>query len=95
MLLRTKRNFKVIRMYNTDDDVLVMKKSDYQNSNIGDEYFIVPKEEWLIEDDDIRTFHLFLTKVEDDRISLYFFQGKFPVIFAELPLSRRGEYVEV
>ena len=39
----------MIKLYNTNVDVLVVRKSDYQNNNIGDGYFIVPKEEWLCE----------------------------------------------
>ena len=52
----------MIRMYNTNEDILVAKKSDHQNNAIGDRYFIVPKKEWLSEDDSIRTFHLFFHK---------------------------------
>lgn len=35
---------ELIRMYDTNEDVLVARKSDYQNNNIGDGYFLVPKE---------------------------------------------------
>ena len=41
----------MIKLYNTNVDVLVVRKSDYQNNNIGDGCFIVPKDEWLCEDD--------------------------------------------
>ena len=34
-------------MYDTNEDILVVRKSDNQNNNIGDGHFIVPKEEWL------------------------------------------------
>ena len=37
----------MIRMYDTNEDVLVARKSDYQNNNIGDGYFYVPKDECL------------------------------------------------
>lgn len=50
----------MIRMYNTNEDVLVARKSDYQNNNICDGYFIVPKGEWFYEDDWFNSFHLFL-----------------------------------
>ena len=49
-------------MYDTNKDVLVARKSDYQNNNIGDGYFIVSKEEWLYENDGFNSFHPFLTK---------------------------------
>ena len=41
----------MIRMYDTNEDVLVVRKSDYQNNSIGDKYFLVPKDEWLMKDD--------------------------------------------
>ena len=82
-------------MYDTNKYVLVVRKSDYQNNNIGDGYFIVPKEEWLCEDDGLNCFHLFLTKIEGNRVSLFLTGGGNPVIFRELPLSRRRDYIEV
>lgn len=47
----------LIRMYDTNKYVLVVRKSDYENNNIGDGYFIVPNEEWTCEDDGIKKFH--------------------------------------
>lgn len=85
----------MIRMYDTNEDVLVARNSDYQNNNIGDGYFIVPKEEWLCEDDGLNCFHLFLTKLDGNRISLFLTSGGNPVIFRELSLSRRSDYVEI
>ena len=85
----------MIRMYDTNEDVLVARKSDYQNNNIGDGYFIVPKDEWTCEDDGIKRFHLFLTNVDGNRISLFLTGGGNPVIFSEQPLSRRSDYVEI
>ena len=86
---------ELIRMYDTNEDVLVARKPDYQNNNIGDGYFIVPKEEWLCEDDGLNSFHLFLTNVDRNRISLFLTSEGNPVIFSELPLSRRSDYVEI
>lgn len=82
-------------MYDTNEDVLVVRKSDYQNNHIGDGFFIVPKEEWLCKDDSLNCFHLFLTKVDRNRISLFLTSGGNPVIFGELPLSRRTDYIEI
>ena len=82
-------------MYDTNEDVLVARKSDYQNNNIGDGYFIVPKEEWLCNDDGIKRFHLFLTNVDGNRIFLFLTSEGNPVILSELPLSRRSDYVEI
>ena len=40
----------MIKLYNTNVDVLVVRKFDYQNDNIGDGYFVVPIEEWTCEE---------------------------------------------
>jgi len=85
----------LIRLYDTTEDILVTRKSDYLNNDIGDEYFIVSKEEWLCEDDEFKCFHLFLTKIDENRISLFLTSGGNPVIFRELSLSRRSDYVEI
>lgn len=86
---------ELIRMYDKNEDVLVVRKSDYQNNNIGDGYFLVPKDEWFCEDDGFNCFHLFLTRMDGNRISLFLTGGGNPVIFRELPLSRRSDYIEV
>lgn len=85
----------MIKLYNTNVDVLVVRKYDYQNDNIGDGYFVVPKDEWLCEDDGLKSFHLFLTKFEGNRVSLFFTSEGNPVILRELPLSRRSDYIEI
>jgi hypothetical protein len=85
----------MIRMYDINEDVLVVRKSEYQNNNIGDEYFVVPKEEWYCEDNGLKSFHLFLTKVDGNRISLFLTSEENPVIFRELPLSQRSDYIEI
>lgn len=86
---------ELIRMYNTNENVLVARKSDYQNNNIGDGYFLVPKDEWFCEDDVIKRFHLYHTKTDGNRISLFLTSEENSVIFSELPLSRRSDYVEI
>lgn len=52
----------MIRMYDTNEDILIVGKCDYQNNNVGDEYSIVPKEERYCEDNGHKSFHLLLTK---------------------------------
>lgn len=86
---------ELIRMYDTNEDVLVARKYDYQNNNIGDGYFLVPKDEWFCEDDGLNCFHLFLTKMDGNRITLFLTSEGNPVIFSELPLSRRSDYIEI
>lgn len=85
----------MIKLYNTNVDVLVVRKSDYQNNNISDGYFIVPKDEWLCEDEEPKSFHLFLTKFDGNKVSLFLTSEGHPVIFRELPLSRRSDYIEI
>ena len=85
----------MIRMYDINEDILVVRKTEYQNNNISDEYFVVPKEEWYCEDNGLKSFHLFLTKVDGNRISLFLTSEGNPVIFRELPLSQRSDYIEI
>lgn len=85
----------MIKLYNTNVDVLVVRKFDYQNDNIGDGYFVVPKDEWLCEDDGLKSFHLFLTKFYGNKVSLFLTSEGHPVILRELPLSRRSDYIEI
>ena len=85
----------MIKLYDTNVDVLVVRKSDYENDNIGDGYFIVPKDEWLCEDDGLKSFHLFLTKFYGNKVSSFLTSEGNPVIFRELPLSRRSDYIEI
>lgn len=85
----------MIRMYDINEDILVVRKSEYQNNNISDEYFVVPKEEWYCEDNGLKSFHLFLTKVDGNRISLFLTSEGNPVVFRELPLSQRSDYIEI
>ena len=82
-------------MYDTNENVLVVRKSDYQNNSIGDKYFLVPKDEWLMKDDGISVFHIYLTKVADDRIDYHLVNGKYVVVLEELPLFKRDDYVEI
>lgn len=82
-------------MYDTNEDVLVVRKSDYQNNSIGDKYFLVPKDEWLMKDDGISVFHIYLTKVVVDRIDYYLVNGEYVVVLEELPLFKRDDYVKI
>lgn len=41
---------KLIPKYNEQDFVLVCRKCDYEINNIGDGYFLVPKDEWFMDD---------------------------------------------
>ena len=65
----------------------MVRKSDYQNNNIGDGFFLVPIEEWICEDDELNGFHLFLTKFDRSRVFLFLTSEGNPVIFRELLLK--------
>lgn len=78
----------LIRTYDTNEDVLVVRKSDYQNNNIGDGYFIVPKDEWFCEDDGLKSFHLFLTKFYGNRVFIYSFAS--PQLYQDF---QRGQHI--
>lgn len=53
-------------MFDEREFVLVCRKSDYENNNIGDGVFLVFREEWEDTDDNsIKTFDLLLTSVEN------------------------------
>lgn len=82
----------MIKLYDTNVDVLVVRKSNYLSAM---DFFIVPKEEWLCEDDGLKSFHLFLTKFDGNSVSLFLTSEGHPVIFRELPLSRRSDYIEI
>ena len=85
----------LIRQYDTNDDVLVVKKVDVESNNCDCEFFLVPKEEWLGEDVVDATFHLFETKIENNVVSLLLVCGGHPLIYKECELSERCDYVEV
>lgn len=86
---------KIKRIYDTNEYVLVVRKSDYENGSIGKDYFLVSKEEWFCEDNDTQTIQLLLTKVVDDSISMYLVNGVYCVIMEEIPQSRKREYIEI
>lgn len=83
------------RMYDTNSYVLVARKSDYDANNIKDGYLLIPKEEWLCKDDGIKTFRLFHTRVDKDRIYLFLTDDKKPAVLSQLPLSKRVNYIEI
>lgn len=73
----------------------MVRKTDYINGTIGENYFLVDKEYWLMEDDGESKFQLYLTKIKDDQINFFFVNGNNYVIAEELPLSKRKDYLEI
>lgn len=89
-------NNKYIPMFDEQKFVLVCRKSDYENNNIGDGVFLVLREEWEDTDDDfIKTFDLLLTSVENGTVKLFPAPNNAIVIVQELPYSRKSDYMEV
>ena len=90
------KRINYVRMFDEHKFVLVCRKSDYENNNIGDGVFLVLKEEWEDTDDDsIKTFDLLLTSVENGIVKLFPAPNDAIVIVQELPYSRKNDYMEV
>lgn len=89
-MIRTKYTL----MFDEQKFVLVCRKSDYENNNIGDGVFLVFREEWEDTDDD-KTFDLLLTSVENGTVKLFPAPNNAIVIVQELPYSRKSDYMEV
>ncbi|MCM1515968.1 MAG: hypothetical protein NC080_06080 [Paraprevotella sp.] len=85
-----------VRMFDERKFVLVCRKSDIENNNIGDGVFLVLREEWEDTDDDsIKTFDLLLTSVENGTVKLFPAPNNAMVIVQEIPYSRKNDYMEV
>lgn len=87
---------KYTPMFDEREYVLVCRKSDYVNNNIGDGVFLVLKEEWEdVDHDSIKTFDLLLTSVENGAVKLFPAPNNAVVIVRSLPYSRKIDYMEV
>ncbi len=85
----------LLRMFDVNEDVLVVDKNDFNKNCFEREYFLVSKDEWNSEEDGFKTFCLYLTRLEKGRIFLYLTKEGNPVIFRELPLCKRKDYIEI
>jgi len=96
MVIGDMKRIHYVRMFDERKFVLVCRKSDYENNNIGDGVFLVLREEWEDTDDDsIKTFDLLLTLVENGTVKLFPAPNNAMVIVQELPYSRKNDYMEV
>lgn len=86
---------KIILEYNERKFVLVCRKSDFEANNIGNGYFLVPEDEWLMPDDSISLFCLHITEFKDNQICAFFDANNKMVVNQALPLSRRSDYTEI
>ena len=83
-------------MFDEREFVLVCRKSDYENNNIGDGVFLVLRKEWEDTDNNpIKTFDLLLTAVDNRFVKLFPAPNNAVVIVQELPYSRKIDYMEV
>lgn len=84
--------FKFKRMFNEQEFVAVCRKTDYENNNIGDDIFLVYRNEWEGREEEI---DLLLTKIENNTIKLYPAPNNGVVIVKSIPYSRKSEYIEL
>ena len=79
-------------MFDEQEFVAVCRKSDYEKSNIGDDIFLVYRNEWEGREEEI---DLLLTKIENNTIKLYPAPNNGVVIVKSIPYSRKSEYIEL
>ena len=90
------KNNIYVPMLDEREFVLVCRKSDYENNNIGDGVFLVLRKEWEDTDNNpIKTFDLLLTAVDNGFVKLFPAPNNAVVIVQELPYSRKIDYMEV
>ena len=79
-------------MFNELEFVALCRKTDYENNNIGDDIFLVYRNEWEGREEEI---DLLLTKIENNAIKLYPAPNNGVVIVKSIPYSRKSEYIEL
>lgn len=84
--------YKYTLMFNEQEFVAVCRKTDYENNNIGDDIFLVFRNEWEGREEEI---DLLLTKIENNTIKLYPAPNNAVIIVQQLPYSRKSEYMEI
>ena len=84
--------YKYTLMFNEQEFVAVCRKTDYENNNIGDDIFLVYRNEWEGREEEI---DLLLTKIENNTIKLYPAPNNGVVIVKSIPYSRKSEYIEL
>jgi hypothetical protein len=95
--------FKLLHMktlymciFNEQEFVAVCRKTDYENNNIGDDIFLVYRNEWEdIGEYSTEEIELLLTKIENNTIELYPAPNNAVVIVKSIPYSRKSEYIEL
>lgn len=81
-------------MFNEQEFVAVCRKTDYENNNIGEDIFLVYRNEWEdIDEHSTEEFDLLLTKIENNTIKLYPAPNNAVIIEKSIPYSRKSEYI--
>ena len=84
--------YKYTLMFNEQEFVAVCRKTDYENNNIGEDIFLVFRNEWEGREEEI---DLLLTKIENNTIKLYPAPNNGVIIVKSIPYSRKSEYIEL
>jgi hypothetical protein len=81
-------------IFNEQEFVAVCRKTDYENNNIGDDIFLVYRNEWEdIDEHSTEEIDLLLTKIENNTIKLYPAPNNAVIIEKSIPYSRKSEYI--
>ena len=87
---------KYTLMFNEQEFVAVCRKTDYENNSIGNDIFLVCRNEWGdINEYSTEEIDLLLTKIESNTIKLYPAPNNGVVIVKSIPYSRKSEYIEL
>lgn len=83
-------------MFNEEELIAVCCKTDYDNNNIGDDIFLVCRNEWEeIDENSTEEIELLLTSIENNTIKLYPAPNNAVVIVKSIPYSKKSEYIEL
>lgn len=83
-------------MFSMQEFVAICRKTDYENNDIGDDIFLVYRNEWEdIDEYSTEEIDLLLTKIENNTIKLYPAPNNGVVIVKSIPYSRKSEYIEL
>ena len=87
---------KYTLMFDEQEFVAVCRKIDYENNNIGEDIFLVYRNEWEdMGEYSTEEIDLLLTKIENNTIELYPAPNNGVVIVKSIPYSRKSEYIEL
>ena len=81
-------------MFDEQEFVAICRKRDYENNNIGEDIFLVYRNEWEdIDEHSTEEIDLLLTKIENNTIKLYPAPNNAVIIEKSIPCSRKSEYI--